>query len=104
MDGEFCPFIKKKCAKLACALYTHLTGMNPQTGQPSDSFGCALAFLPMLLIENSQMIRQGTASTDKVANQVNKQRAEFLASLTGPQKDNMLNLKPELLPEPNGKH
>lgn len=46
-----------------------------------DKFGCAIEFLPILLVENAQMIRQTAASTDKVANQVQKSRAEFLGAL-----------------------
>lgn len=62
-----CPFIGKKCSAHDCAFYTHLVGMNPQTGQPTDEWKCAIAWLPVMLVENANMTRQATASTDKVA-------------------------------------
>ena len=58
-----------------------MVGKNPQGDGVFDKFGCAIEFLPILLVENAQMIRQTAASTDKVANQVQKSRAEFLGAL-----------------------
>jgi hypothetical protein len=56
---------KQECIKHDCELYTHLQGMNPQTGQPTDEWGCAMAWLPILLTENSSMTRQVKASLDR---------------------------------------
>jgi hypothetical protein len=53
-----------------CKFWTHLLGKDPQREGTVDKFGCAIEFIPILLVENAQMIRQGAASTDKVANQV----------------------------------
>lgn len=71
----------QECIKNDCEMYTHLTGMNPQTGQPMDSFRCAISFIPILLVENSQQQRQTAASVDKVANQIYRQRSEFIGAL-----------------------
>lgn len=73
---SFCPLIKKKCVGAKCRFWTHLLGKNPQTEGTIDKFGCAIEFLPILLVENAQMVRQGAASTDKVANMVNGLRGE----------------------------
>lgn len=73
---SFCPFIGKKCVESKCKLWTHLLGKNPQGDGVVDKFGCAIEFLPILLVENAQMMRQGAASTDKVANIVNGLRGE----------------------------
>lgn len=78
---NFCPLIKKKCIEAKCRFWTHLLGKNPHGDGVIDKFGCAIEFLPILLVENAQMIRQTAASTDKVANQVQKSRAEFLGAL-----------------------
>ena len=67
---SFCPFIGKKCVESKCKFWTHLLGKNPQGDGVIDKFGCAIEFLPILLVENAQMVRMGVASTDKVANQV----------------------------------
>jgi hypothetical protein len=69
--GSFCPLIKKDCVESKCKFWTHLYGKNPQSDSLIDKFGCAIEFLPILLVENAQVIRQAAASTDKVANQVN---------------------------------
>lgn len=65
MKGSFCPLIKKDCIEHKCMFYTHLIGMNPQTGQPTDEWKCAVAWLPLLLVENSNMSRQVAASMDR---------------------------------------
>jgi hypothetical protein len=48
----------------ACLWYTQLRGKNPQTGAEMDEHGCAVAWLPVLLVENSQQQRQTAASVD----------------------------------------
>ena len=77
---SFCPLIGKKCVESKCRFWTHLQGKNPQGEGVIDKFGCAIEFLPILLVENAQMIRQGAASTDKVANVVNGLRGEVAES------------------------
>lgn len=66
-----CPLLRGPCIEQKCKFWTHLYGKNPQSDQTLDKFGCAIEFIPILLVENAQMIRQAAASTDKVANQVN---------------------------------
>lgn len=46
-------------------LWTHLLGQNPQTGAQVDEFGCSIAALPILLVENARMSRQTAASMDR---------------------------------------
>lgn len=60
-----CPLINKKCVEHSCEWFTHLTGMNPQTGKPEDEWGCAVKWLPILLIEGSNMTRQVSAALDR---------------------------------------
>ena len=82
-----CPLLsalrKQECVESKCRFWTHLVGKNPQGDGVIDKFGCAIEFLPILLVENAQMTRQAGASTDKVANEVNKHRKEFIGALTG---------------------
>lgn len=80
-DGEFCPLIKDKCIRHKCAWFSRLVGMDPQTGQPVDKFGCSVSWLPILLVENSNQGRQTAASVDKVANEVAKHRNVFVHAL-----------------------
>lgn len=44
-----------------CAWFTKMAGQNPQTGEQTDESGCAMTWLPVLLVENARTNR-GTAS------------------------------------------
>ena len=52
-NGIFCPLIKKDCVGLKCAWFTKVVGYDMNTGKEVDEYQCAVAWLPMLLIENS---------------------------------------------------
>lgn len=60
--GKFCPLIGKDCIGLECSWFTQIRGVNPNTGKDVDEWGCAITWLPILMIENSQQQRV-TAST-----------------------------------------
>lgn len=90
--------------KLKCVEWIKLGGMDPQTGQPIDHWMCARVALPMLLVENSNQQRQVAKSVDKVANQVNKQRAEFIGALPDEAREHLEKFGPLLLEELNGSH
>jgi hypothetical protein len=62
----------KPCRQLDCAWFTQLRGNNPQTGEPVDEWGCAIAWIPVLLIENSQQQRQTGAAVESFRNEVVK--------------------------------
>lgn len=81
-DGTFCPLIKGDCVRHKCAWFTKVLGNNPQTGKDVEDWGCAVTWIPILTIENSNQQRQTAASVDKVANQIHRQRAEFIGALT----------------------
>lgn len=65
---------KKSCRKLVetgqCKRWMAIRGMNPNTGEPMDEHRCIDDWIPLLLIENSQMQRQTGASVDKVATEI----------------------------------
>jgi len=56
--------------KVKCRWWTHVVGKDPQTTKDFDFFDCAVAWLPVTTLENSQMSRQTSAAVDKVANEV----------------------------------
>lgn len=86
-----CPLLGKKCIQEQCEWWIHLLGSNPQTGQPTDEYGCTLRWLPILLTENANQIRQTAASVDKVATQVNKHRGAFIAALNPAAQERVLS-------------
>ena len=75
MDLErehWCPLIGEECMKLKCEWFTQVRGMNPQTGQEVDEWGCAVTWLPLLLIENSQKQIQTGAAVESFRNEIVK--------------------------------
>jgi hypothetical protein len=64
-----CPLWQKpmKTVCHTCEWWIHLRGKHPQGEEVLDQWGCAIAWMPMLMVENSQMQRQTGASVDKVA-------------------------------------
>lgn len=68
--GTFCPLINKECIGLQCAWFTQVRGVNPNTGEDVDEWGCAVAWGPMLLIENAQQSRQAGAAVESLRNEM----------------------------------
>ena len=69
---DFCPLIQDKCKQLGCSWYTQIRGANPQTGEAVDKWGCAVTWLPMLMIENSQQQRSTGAAVESFRNEMSK--------------------------------
>lgn len=89
--GSKCEEIKDNAIH-RCVWYTKLAGINPNTGETVDENGCAITWLPILLVENSkQQLSTATAvesfRNEMVqANQTNHQVliASALANKTPP--------------------
>lgn len=45
-----------------CAWYTQLAGQNPQTGEQINEWKCAMAWMPIMMVENAQTNRGQTAA------------------------------------------
>ena len=60
------------CKQLDCAWFMKIRGTNPNTGQDIDDWGCSVAWMPILLIENSQMSRQTGAAVESFRNEMIK--------------------------------
>lgn len=69
-QGKFCPLIQKDCIGLQCSWFTQIRGMNPNTGESVDEWGCAITWLPMLTIENSQQQRSTASAVESFRNEV----------------------------------
>lgn len=66
-----CPFNSfEPCRQLDCALFMELKGTNPNTGESMDQWGCSIAWLPVLFIENTQMQRQTGAAVESFRNEM----------------------------------
>jgi hypothetical protein len=71
--GKFCPLIKKDCVGMKCSWFSQIRGTNPNTGEAIDEWGCAITWMPMLLIENSQQQRGTSASVQSFRNEMVQQ-------------------------------
>ena len=60
------------CKELECAWFLRIQGTNPNTGKEIDEWGCSMAWLPILTIENSQMQRQTGAAVESFRNEMVK--------------------------------
>jgi len=69
---HWCPLIGEECMKLKCEWFTEIRGTNPQTGKEVDEWGCAVTWLPMLLVENSQQQRATGAAVESFRNETVK--------------------------------
>jgi len=68
-QGKFCPLIGEDCLGLKCSWFTQIRGTHPQSGQEIDEWGCAVTWIPTLLIENSQQQRQTGAAVESFRNE-----------------------------------
>lgn len=81
--GNFCPLIQGDCKGLQCSWFTQVRGTNPNTGKEVDEWNCAVTWLPMLMIENSQQQRQTGAAVESFRNEMVKaQQASQAVLLT----------------------
>ena len=60
------------CKLMECAWFIQIKGTNPNTGADVDEWGCAQAWLPVLMIENSQQQRQTGAAVESFRNEMVK--------------------------------
>ena len=69
--GSSCETIKDgKIHK--CMWHVKLVGKDPQTGDEMDQWGCAMAWQPLLMIENSRQQRSTAAGVESLRNEVVK--------------------------------
>lgn len=62
----------KPCKKFECAWFGQFRGMNPQTGQEADEYGCVVAFLPLLLMEVARSSNGTGAAVESFRNDMVK--------------------------------
>jgi hypothetical protein len=69
------------CKQLDCAWFMKIQGKNPQTGVDIDEWGCSMAWLPVLMIENSQQQRQTGSAVESFRNEMVKSNQQNQAIL-----------------------
>ena len=83
------------CKQLDCAWFLKIQGKNPQNGSDVDEWGCSMSWMPILMIENSQMQRQTGAAVESFRNEMVKnnevgQRVLLAAAGVNPQAQSMI--------------
>lgn len=58
------------CKQLECAWFMKIAGTSPNTGKEIEEWGCSMAWLPILMIENSQQQRQTGAAVESFRNEM----------------------------------
>ena len=71
-SGMICPLHKKDMAEVChtCPWWTHIRGKHPQTMEELDRWGCAVAWLPLLMIENAQQSRSTGSAIESFRNEM----------------------------------
>lgn len=81
------------CKQLECAWFIQLRGQNPNTGEPVDDWGCAIAWMPMLTIENSQQQRATGAAVESFRNEMVKANETNTQVLLAAAQQNLIEVK-----------
>ena len=68
------------CKELECAWFTQIRGHNPNTGADVDEWGCAMSWMPILMIENSQQQRSTGAAVESFRNEMVKANSILLST------------------------
>ena len=69
-QGKLCPLIGEDCRKLECSWYTKISGVNPQNGEPVEEWGCAVAWIPFLQMDNTKFVNQQGAAVESFRNEM----------------------------------
>lgn len=76
--GNLCPMLKEDCVGIQCSWFTQVRGKNPNTGADVDEWACAIAWLPLLLIENSNQQRMTGGAVESFRNEMVKSQEQFI--------------------------
>jgi len=69
------------CKQLECSWFMKIQGKNPNTGEDTEEWGCAMAWLPILLIENAMQSRQTGAAVESFRNEMVQTNVENLKAM-----------------------
>jgi hypothetical protein len=70
-----CP-LGSQCEKIVddtikrCVWFMEIAGVNPTTGETIDDKGCAMVWLPVLLVENSRQQKSTAAAVESFRNEM----------------------------------
>lgn len=80
--GQVCPLHKVDVSEVChkCPWWTRIIGKHPQSEEMIDNWHCAIAVLPMLLLENAMVSRQTGAVVETMRNDVVASAGEIVST------------------------
>jgi hypothetical protein len=80
--GDICPLHKVDVSEVChkCPLFTRIMGKHPQTEEMVDNWHCAIALLPVLLVDNTQVNRGAVAAMETMRNDVVASATEMVSA------------------------
>jgi len=92
IEGTICPLHKQDVSEVChkCPWWTRVIGKHPQSEDMIDNWHCAIAILPMLLIENAQVGRSTGAAMESFRNDVAASTSEAIQIAFGVQNARLL--------------
>ena len=97
-----CP-LGSKCEEIKdgaihrCSWYVTMVGKNPQTDEDVNTKDCAIAWMPILLIENSKQQRSTAVAVESMRNETVKSADNLVGTLL-----TMANARPQIIKYEDG--
>jgi|TARA_R100000406_G_scaffold11574_1_gene7514 hypothetical protein len=66
------------CKQLDCAWFTKIAGKNPQGQKEVEEWGCAVTFMPILMVANTNSNTRTQAAVESFRNKMVSQQEELL--------------------------
>lgn len=97
-----CPMMGGECVEdgairdgklVACRFWVHVHGRDPQTGAEIKSGDCAIAWMPVLMIENSKVNRETGAAVESFRNEMVKANETNTQVLIAAAQQNVIEVK-----------
>jgi hypothetical protein len=77
---KFCPLVKAECKGSDCMFAVTLRGTNPNTGAEVDEEGCAISWMPVLMVESNKLTNGVGAAVESARNEAVKSSKEIAAA------------------------
>lgn len=97
-----CPLMGGECIEdgsikdgelVACRFWVTVIGKDPQTGQEINNGDCAMAWTPVLMIENSKVNRETGAAVESFRNEMVKANETSAQVLLAATQQNFIEVK-----------
>lgn len=91
-----CPLSNfEPCKMFECAWFVQMRGQDPNSGKEVDDYACAMAWMPMLLVENALHTRHTGAAVESFRNEMVKanESSQALLKATAEASSNLIQLK-----------